>query len=102
MTTLTRQNVRTKLSTRHARRRCPAIFQQSQPPALGLTCCIFCILSFVLHAWQEPFKSRFSVLQLLIAIARLLQRFESVCRWPYNNLGYALALVAQSHAAHAG
>ena len=77
-------------------------FQQSQPPALGLTCCIFCILSFVLHAWQEPFKSRFPVLQLLIAIARLLLRFESVCRWPYNKLGYALALVARSHAAHAG
>ena len=48
-------------------------FQQSQPPALGLTCCIFCILSFVLHTWQEAFKSRFSV---LIAIARLLLRFE--------------------------
>ena len=65
-------------------------FQQSQPPALGLTCCIFCILSFVLHAWQEPLKSRFSVLQLLIAA---VLRFESVCRWLFNNLG---------HVAHAG
>ena len=78
------------------------LFSSSQPPALGLTCCIFCILSFVLHTWQEPFKSRFPVLQLLIAIARLLLPFESVCRWPYNKLGYALALVARSHAEHAG
>ena len=71
----------------------PCYFFSSQLPPLGLTCCIFCILSFVLHAWQEPFKSRFPVLQLLISIARLLLRFESVCRWLFKNLG---------HVAHAG
>ena len=76
VTTLTRQNVRTKLSTHHAHPRRPAIFQQ---PAASTRAHMLHLLHLLhlLHTWQEPFKSRFSVLQLLIAIARLLLHFAS-------------------------